>query len=153
MVNGGNLPEEQTLIEVNSVIEYHFKFPLRMVQTHVGNERVFHVIQFLLPDRTFHPGKAAIGPDSSTVLLTSAVVFLAYIGVEQVPQTVLVIEIHLEFAVANNQSSGHLRFLNYALNSKELLTRMTKLPNKKAGDNIGKNLRGKPHVVTPTLQG
>jgi hypothetical protein len=32
-------------------------------------------------------------------------------------------------------------------------TRMTKLPNKKAGDNIGKNLRGKPHVVTPTLQG
>jgi hypothetical protein len=34
-----------------------------------------------------------------------------------------------------------------------LKTRMTKLPNKKAGDNIGKNLRGKPHVVTPTLQG
>jgi hypothetical protein len=33
------------------------------------------------------------------------------------------------------------------------IARMTKLPNRRAGDNIGKNLRGEPHVVTPAFQG
>ena len=34
-----------------------------------------------------------------------------------------------------------------------LTARMTKLPNQRAGDNIGKNLRGIFHVVTPAFQG
>jgi formate--tetrahydrofolate ligase len=33
------------------------------------------------------------------------------------------------------------------------VARMTKLPNQRAGDNIGKNLRGISHVVTPAFQG
>lgn len=33
------------------------------------------------------------------------------------------------------------------------VARMTKLPNQRAGDNIGKNLRGIFHVVTPAFQG
>ena len=34
-----------------------------------------------------------------------------------------------------------------------LWARMTKLPNQRAGDNIGKNLPGISHVVTPAFQG
>jgi putative SOS response-associated peptidase YedK len=39
------------------------------------------------------------------------------------------------------------------INAKAETARMTKLPNQRAGDNIGKNLRGIFHVVTPAFQG
>jgi hypothetical protein len=44
---------------------------------------------------------------------------------------------------------------NYLTNALALLlvTRMMKLPNKKAGDNMGKNWRGSSQVVPPALQG
>ena len=56
----------------------------------------------------------------------------------------------------HNQLMGELAALRYSYDSQGRIimeARMTKLPNQRAGDNIGKNLRGIFHVVTPAFQG
>jgi hypothetical protein len=45
------------------------------------------------------------------------------------------------------------RFQPLAQRFQDQMAPMTKLPNQRAGDNIGKNLRGICHVVTPAFQG
>lgn len=53
-------------------------------------------------------------------------------------------QVRLRFSPGQPNSGSTLEFLK---------ARMTKLPNQRAGDNIGKNLRGICHVVTPAFQG
>jgi hypothetical protein len=86
-----------------------------MVEAHLRNQRVGHIPQIPLPVLP-NPGKLIIDPYTYTEMISANVVFLPYMRVIKIPNTVVLIEANQKFAVSYRDISWHGLFLAKSFN-------------------------------------